>query len=158
QALLRRADLLQRRLGALEVVALVDLLLRLLEGVVDFLLVHLADDVEARHVTSPGRPAAPSAVSPGPSSRQNAPRCGAPPPRCHDPSAARAPARRALPRLLAGPGPGESRRGRPRLSRAAPDRGPALRSCGPERRSRPACPSPPGAAGRAAPPRRRRRR
>src|SRR5207244_6226894 len=79
QALLGRAAdlqpflllfLLQMRVGALEVVALLDLLARLLEGVVDLLLVHLVDDVEGRHgslLTSRARRAAPSGASRTPS-------------------------------------------------------------------------------------------
>src|SRR6266568_2115832 len=75
QALLGRAAdldtlllllLLHLGVGALEVVALLDLLARLLEGVVDLLLVHLVDDVEGRHgslLTSPGRRAGPWGAS-----------------------------------------------------------------------------------------------
>src|SRR6267143_2137564 len=79
QALLGRAAdlepfllllLLQMRVGTLEVVALLDLLARLLEGVVDLLFVHLVDDVEGRHgslLTSRARRAAPSGASRSPS-------------------------------------------------------------------------------------------
>src|SRR5438094_3047124 len=157
QTLLRRGDLLQRGLGALEVVALVDLLLRLLEGVIDLLLVHLADDVEARHVTSPGRPGAPSAASPRPSSRRSARRGGGPLPPFRDRCAARDPARRAHRAQPGGPGRGGNRRARRRPCPEAPARAPPRRSCGPGRRGTPACPSPRGAGDRGARPRRRRR-
>src|SRR5882724_2284171 len=157
QPLLGRAHLLERRLRALEVVALIDLLLRLLEGVVHFLLVHLADDVEARHVTSPGRPAAPSAASPGPSSTPSVPRGAGPPPRCHDRCAGREPAPPGRRAPLAVPGRAAIRPARRLPCRTAPARAPPRRSCGRARRSRPASPSPPGAGGRAGRPRPRRR-
>src|SRR5581483_6441857 len=142
---------------SLEVVALIDLLLRLLEGVVDFLLVHLADDVEARHVTSPGRPGAPSAASRGPSSRRNVRPSGGPLLPSRGRCAAKVPAppaRRAPPAARAG---AAARRGPPPPCRGAPGLAPPLRSCGRARRGRPASPSPPAAGGRGARSRRRRR-
>src|SRR6266446_1013817 len=157
QPLLRRGDLFQRRLRPLEVVSLIDLLAGLLERVVDFLLVHLADDVEARHVTSPGRPAAPSAVSPGPSSRRSARRGGGPLPPFRDRCAGRERARRARRAPPVAPAPAAIRRGRRRLFPGAPARAPPRRSCDPGRRGRPASRSRRGAGGPEAPPRRRRR-
>src|SRR5437868_8140182 len=157
QPLLRRGDLLQRGLRPLEVVPLIDLLAGLLERVVHFLLVHLADDVEARHVTSPGRPATPSAVSPDPSSRRSGRRGGGPLPPFRDRCAGRERSRRARRAPPGAPAPAAIRRGRRRLFPRAPARAPPRRSCDPGRRGRPACRSRREAGGPAARPRRRRR-